>query len=733
MQVELQTYLAFHLTGKRSEGEIDVAAESDLRPALLAGYRDLTSLRYDFPLVLTGGGAHQDAVQSLSGLLDGALKEIAAGADGYRLRKHALRLEREVRKLAAEGAAGSLSHLWGTAAGRLGVKNDDLLRDSLGRLRAALNTDGEVVDCDMAMPFCLFQHAWQTLQDRKARKFHSDVNKLIMKLSDILSADFVRSKEGLSAERLKASVGAVHRDAFDFETMSRLLTESSPKVPLPESRGRRIRGLLSALKSQRFFPPANDGDKWISVAEPYCFVFENCADAVAAYRERLPKVTELAKAIAMAGLETEGEYNEARHDAFFAEFGDNRLDPSDTVWFPDYLIRLHSTEIRGADSDLIFQAFAAGMPAKVLVQTDDLLEQSPIRGGYLVSGLRSKQLASTAIGLGACYVLQSSSSNLFQHRERIFRGLAYPGPAIFSIFSGASGSGIPPYLVAAAAAESRVFPAFTYDPSAGPDWASRFSLQLNPQAQLDWPIQSFDYEDEAHERISESLAFTLVDFAACDRRYAEHFAKVPSSRWNGNMVPVSEFLAREPKELSGKVPYLLMVGRDNRLQKVIVDDKVVGEARRCAEMWRGLQELGGIHNSHAARLLEQERKVWAEQSRPATVSGESRPAAASMTAALAPAAPAPESAELAAERPSDDPYIETPRCTSCNECTQINDKMFAYDANKQAFIVNPDAGTYRQLVEAAESCQVSIIHPGKPRNANEPGLDELKARAESFL
>jgi hypothetical protein len=53
--------------------------------------------------------------------------------------------------------------------------------------------------------------------------------------------------------------------------------------------------------------------------------------------------------------------------------------------------------------------------------------------------------------------------------------------------------------------------------------------------------------------------------------------------------------------------------------------------------------------------------------------------------------------------------------------------------NKQAFIADPDAGTYRQLVEAAESCQVAIIHPGKPRNPNEPGLDELVKQAEPFL
>ncbi len=58
--------------------------------------------------------------------------------------------------------------------------------------------------------------------------------------------------------------------------------------------------------------------------------------------------------------------------------------------------------------------------------------------------------------------------------------------------------------------------------------------------------------------------------------------------------------------------------------------------------------------------------------------------------------------------------------------------MFAYDDNKRAYIADADAGTFRDLVEAAENCQVSIIHPGKPRNPDEPGLDELLARAELF-
>jgi hypothetical protein len=731
MQAELQALIAFHLTGRISGGAFDALAQSDLQPAILAGYRDLTALRYDFPIVLIRGGGDGKPVQSLSGLFDGALNAIADD-DAERVRKHAYRLEREIRTLVAEGAAGSLSKIWDLSAAAIGAKDDEMLQDSLRRLRAAVKVDGDVVGYDEAMPFRLFQHAWQTLQDRKTQNFRADINKLIMKLSDILSADFVRSKEGLSAERLRATVGAAHRDTFDFDAMSRLLVETSANAPIPESRRRRVRGLLSVLRAQRFFAPA-DSDKGVDVGEPYSFVFENCTDAVAAYRERLPRMIELAKAIAMARLETEGEYSEGRHDAFFAEFGDNGLDPADLALFPGYLICLRTADLRTAESELILQAFVAGMPAKVIVQTDDIVEPSPIEGEYLISGLRNKQLTSTAMGFGAYYVLQASSSSLFQLREQILRGLAYDGPALFSVFSGASGSGVAPYLTAAAAAESRAFPAFVYDPSAGPDWASRFSLSANSQIDLDWPLQRLDYEDAEQQRVSESLAFTLVDFAACDPRCAKHFAKVPRGKWSADLLPVAEFLAHQPQDLADKVPCLLMVDRDNHLQKVIVDDKLVQAARRCVEAWRSLQELGGVHNSHAARLLEQERKIWAEQSRPAAVATETPPAAPSPAAAVAPAVAAPEAAPAAAERPSDDPYIETPRCTSCNECTQINDKMFAYDANKQAYIVNPNAGTYRQLVEAAESCQVSIIHPGKPRNPDEQGLDELKARAEPFL
>jgi len=728
MQAEVQAHIAFHLTGRLAKGEFAGVA-GDLQPAFFAGYRDLSALRYDYPLVLTADD--KQPLQSLTSLIDGALKAIEGDAD--RLRKHALRIEREIRKLVAEGSAGTLKKLFDAAVARAGTKDDAVWQDSAKRLRAALKVDGEVVDCDRATPFRVVQHLWQAAQDRKAKAFRAELNALVTKLSDILSAEFVRSKEGQSADRLKASIGLVHQTAINFDALSRVLNDSSRDVPMPENRRQRVRGLLSVLRAQRFYAAAGDADKWIGVGEPYSFLFENCADAVAAYRERLSKVVELAKAIAVARLETEGEYSEARHDAFFAEFGANGLDSEELAQFPDYLVCVHAAELAPAETELALQAFAAGMPLKLLVQSDDLLDQSPLGADILVSGLRNRALTSAAISSGTGFVLQASASSLVRLRDQLVRGLGFAGPALFSVFSGASGAGLPAYLTAAAAAESRAFPAFSYDPSAGADWAARFSLAANAQVESDWPVQRLDYEDADLQLVSENLAFTVVEFAATDPRAAKYFAKVPREKWGADLVPVSEFLAREPKDLTDKVPCLLTVDGDNRLQKVIVYDRLVREARRCAEAWRSLQELGGVNNSHAAALLKRERKVWDEtQAKAAAVAPPAVSAPAAAPVAGAAAAPA-AAVEAEPEKSPDEAYIETPRCSTCNECIQINNKMFGYDGNQQATIINLEAGTYRQLVEAAESCQVSIIHPGKPRNPNEPGLDELLKRAEPFL
>ena len=614
MEAELHSQVAFYLTGKTSAEALDAVEGLDLRPALLAAYRDLTALRYDYPLVLAQG-AESPFAESLTGLVDRTLEKLSAnGGAGDRLQKQAFRAEREIRLLLGEGAQGSLSALWDQAATRLASKGDETLAEGLRRVRAALPVDGEVLDCNEALPAGLLRHAWNRVQERKARRLRDDVQRLVLKLNDILNAEFVHSDAGLSAQSLKASVGSMHADTFDFQAMSRILGKTF-KRPLSKGRRERIRSLIAALKSHRFSPSKalHTGE-----GEPYSFVYQSCGQALKAFRERSPKMIELARALAVAELEINGEYSEERHDALFEAFGANGLEAKELSLFPAYLVCLKASGLDAAEYAKLSEILSSGLPMKILVQSDDILE-APAPGGRFAVGLRSKQLASMAIGLNDVYVLQSSASNLVQYRERIESGLSYAGPALFSVYSGAtpSASALPPYLNAAAAMESRAFPAYTYDPSAGPDWASRFTLDQNSQPECDWPLQNVQYEDEQHQRNSEQVAFTLIDFVACDRRFAGHFARVPREKWNGTLMTVPECLARVPNGLPEKVPYVTMVDPDNVLQKVIVDDQVVREARRCADMWRSLRELGGIHNSHAERLLERERGAWEEKLRAA--------------------------------------------------------------------------------------------------------------------
>ena len=175
-------------------------------------------------------------------------------------------------------------------------------------------------------------------------------------------------------------------------------------------------------------------------------------------------------------------------------------------------------------------------------------------------------------------------------------------------------------------------------------------------------------------------------------------------------------------------------------------------ARRLAD---GLLKTAG--NSSAVAQLLASLPSFTRPAAPAPRSDNgsaSRAAAASPAAAPAPvvpalsaAAPAPApavTAGVAAPTPAaanvtagDEPlvleaYIDSARCTTCNECTNLNNKMFAYNADKQAYVKDPKAGTFQQLVVAAERCPVSIIHPGSPLNPREKDLAKWVKRAEKF-
>ncbi len=545
MDKQRKAQVVFHLTGRQPSGAEPDATLAGLRPALFAGYRRLADLRYDFPLVLVRDGG--ESVLSLTAVVDFALRTAAPpGQSGEALRKRALMIERDVRRRVAAGEQGTLLELWERAAGSIAPTGDAGFRVDADKARDALPVDGEVVDCNAALPARFLRHAWSAVQQQKARTAQERIGGLVIRLGNILRADYARSEAALAQPALQASFGSAHRGMFDFEAMSRLLSHGGPRGGLSERRRQRVEDALAVLRTQRFFPPARgagDGDV-------HGFEFATTEAALAAFRERLPELARLLKALQVATLEAEGGYVEDIHDALFGAYDARSVTPQDLEFFPDYLVCLEAGNA-GSHAHLT-EALSCGVPLKVLVHADDLLEESVLGQGRLTFGLRSAQLASAAMSLDDVFVLQSAASNLLQLRARVQRGLLHAGPALFSIYAAPDGGALPGYLQAAAAMQSRAFPAFSYDPGAGADLASRFSLENNPQPGQDWPVERLAYADPDLQAVSEEVAFTFADFTLSDARYAGHFEVAPRAAWGEGMRPVQDWLAQPLRDSAAR-------------------------------------------------------------------------------------------------------------------------------------------------------------------------------------
>jgi hypothetical protein len=537
---------------------------------------------------------------------------------------------------------------------------------------------------------------------------------------------------GCSAESLKAAIGSGHADVFDFDALSNVLAKASVRDNLPMGRRRRIESLLDVLKSQRFFPTPGAAAQY----KTYSFAFDSCTAALAAYRERLPKAIALARTISIAELEIDGEYREATHDPLFKDFGDGNLGQEELSHFPDYLIAMTADKLQAAESDALTEMLSAGLPAKVLVQTDDLL------GGHADRRRRTFRVRHAR---EAAREHGDRAQRRLRHAVGKLESVPVPRPHIEG--HGVRGTGVLQRVFGrvrgrtAALSEcgdghgvARI-PGLLLRPVSGPE------LGIALLSRRQFPGRGRLAGAGVHLRGREAISACAATPASRSSTSSPAIRAMRSTSLACRAPSGTPAWCRQTsicswtrRALPTKVPFVSVVDRDNNLHRAVVDDRLMRAALRCREAWHSQQELGGIHNSHAERLLAKKSRAGKLKRRAKQRRARRKPklqAPAVVPGTTAPAAPA-AAAEPEEQKSPDEAYIETPRCTTCNECTQINDKMFSYNEDKQAYIANPDAGSYAQMVEAAESCQVSIIHPGKPRNPNEPGIAELLARAEAF-
>ena len=338
-----------------------------------------------------------------------------------------------------------------------------------------------------------------------------------------------------------------------------------------------------------------------------------------------------------------------------------------------------------------------------------------------------------------------------------------------------------PWFVASAALESRAHPFILVNPDAGDHAAERVRFDGNPQAENDWPLEKLEYRSADGELTEMHLAFTFADYALLIPALHAHFRMVPAGFESDDLVPVDQYLDLEEKLVNRQVPYIWGIDDQGVLMRLVVSRALVFACRDRLNYWRTLQELAGIHNFYveeaidrvireqqAAEAAEREQLLKEHEEQLESVRSEAagevigklvdvlmgadlsdlvggasqiatmpaKPATAieaqpepAVEAAEAEAAAQPEAEE---ELSFDKPWLDTAMCTTCDDCMGINKMMFVYNDDKQAILQDPTAGTFADLVAAAEICPAKCIHPGKPLDPNEPGLDELIARAEPF-
>ncbi|MCK4710336.1 MAG: ferredoxin, partial [Gammaproteobacteria bacterium] len=180
------------------------------------------------------------------------------------------------------------------------------------------------------------------------------------------------------------------------------------------------------------------------------------------------------------------------------------------------------------------------------------------------------------------------------------------------------------------------------------------------------------------------------------------------------------------------------VNSKNRLTRIMVSETLVRSTEDRRDFWRQLKSLMPIDKVVDIDQISQQAQAEMAQKMASNLlsmllSGDSSSPVTIDSSAVSTANESSPQQDSSSQSGDYEPlWIETPECDGCEECVKINPKIFVFNADDQAEVLNPKAGSYKDIVRAAEKCTVSCIHPGTPWNDSEKDLDKLVQRAQAF-
>ncbi len=749
----------FHLTGEgANEGKARLA--EPLWPAVCHAMRAAGSLRSAFPLHYQPTG--EPSFQPLHAVLDEALQAASkSGDDLVELSGWASALvEEAARWLAEEGnrsypPAEVLSQALKRLLKRLELPEDEAeaLADQGRRLPTLIRNPGRVLPFTPAAAPFLYARVLAAGRSQQRSKFLGRIHELAGRLEGILGG---AGGAGEDTSSLSDSLGEEGDRFLDASAMASSMKRTAGHHPLDDERRRRIEKNLDIL--QRFRERAStrplltivhseeapvgldlEETAWLQVPDPFAAALELCEDA-------MQEMTVALRAVRTAELEVAGAYVPAVHDRATARFTWEAAAVHEVEAAPAFLVFEPADRLAEQSLTAMGRLLRSGLPLQVLITREINLTGARREGradaepppdfGYL------------AIAHREVFVVEAplvEAEQLVQDLQRAGRVLR-PTVAVVAV----PPARIPPEEAlwrAAAAHFARVTPSFSYDPDAGDAWAQRFSLQGNPQAERMWPGFELTLQRRSSEPATDA-ALSPAHAAALDPNHRDSFWVIPTDAWGDDQVELGEYLAKYDKLPPPEIPFIWVVTEGGVLARAVLTRDLANACRELKRAWRIYQELAGVHNQYVESAVAETRQQVEEQveTQKAAWMAEARHAGAaeavyrlvtrladprglsagrlaplSSPEALSSLAPHPNETAEVAEAPPEPPaavrapagpYIDSALCTTCDECTNRNSRMFKYNDDKQAYIADVSAGTYAELVKAAAACPAKCIHPG---------------------
>jgi len=649
--------------------------------------------------------------------------------------------------------------------------------------------DSSLVGLDDDTLSDLYLAAVRDVRRRRRQEILEEVDSLVRRLEELIAIDDDHAPEGTSAEALSSTLGSGGSNFFDPQKLADHLPQHRGSVRLGASRRQRIESTLETLRAEM----QNSTDIDLLVVQPISRAMpvdrpgvrviahaRGLEAAIGLFDSMAERGAGLFRALRVARLEVDGAYDEETHAGPLARFGWESLTADELLSLPRLAVLETDDRLHGAALGAFSELLRSARPVQVLVAQNT----SELRTAESWQGLAGFHpgLGYLAMAHREAFVVESSLVCPERLAHELTRMAASLRPAAAIVAVPSWRTAVHPWVQLLAAEEARAVPCFVYDPEAGVHWAERFDLEGNPQPERAWPVHAVHYLD-AHGNENElEQPFTFAHAVALDPAYRDHFRIVPASAWSPEQIELSAYLAAPIAAMARKVPFIWVIDEERRLARALVTRELAYASRDRVRAWHILQELAGTDNEYVRRAAQTARSGALAEAEEARLARETEHAAEiervrreaageamdrlsrvllNLDAAAIPAssttletgdrtelqvapvgdapAAADEEDEPVAEEEDDeadisfdDPYVTSALCTSCQECIDINSRLFKYDSNKQAFITDRANGTYEELVRAAEKCPARCIHPGAPASGDETVNEDLIARAVKF-